>query len=163
MTNTVARLHALAVASQVRYSGAMLKRKTPMRRKAATTKKSTTAHRKRKRAERAEHNAETAEIREAVFERAGGKCECSVGCQDVPSEMDHAVPRRHGQSVEACWALSSEHHKMKTENKPDALTWAQRFHRHCLIHGYEGEATKAKIRIEVLTTRASLASMVVSR
>lgn len=108
---------------------------------------------KRKAAKRKTKKQETAEIREAVFVRAEGRCECRCGRVFGldPGEMDHFFPKgRTPQTVRTCWALASSCHRAKTKNFPDAGTWLRLFSAHCASHGYAAEMLKAQNRLEAL-------------
>lgn len=131
-------------------------KRTRLKARAAKTKRSTIVHRQEVRAERTIHREETTGIYDVVAARADGVCECEFGCNDSAEQMDHFVTRRHGQSVEGCWMLSARHHLQKTENRPSRLEWAERFYRHCLIHGYEAKAAETLKTVEALRLKAAL-------
>lgn len=86
--------------------------------------------------------AELREIRATVMRRADGGCEaCHIGAK---LEMDHwlggAGRRREKQSAATCWALCAGPlgcHRMRTENRPNAAWWNERFREHCTRHGFE--------------------------
>lgn len=112
--------------------------------------------RERKEKKRAAHREDTGALRAAVFARAGGWCEVRelsrVGlgelgsvtiterCALAPTEMDHWLGgwgrRRQKQSIETCWALCTEHHRLRQANYPSAAAWNLRFQKHCRAHGY---------------------------
>jgi hypothetical protein len=81
--------------------------------------------RKRKRAAKADKNAETASIRGAVFKRAEGRCELHIPkygrCPQPASEMHHCFGRvRVRQSERNCLALCYLCHRDWTRNVPSA-------------------------------------------
>lgn len=103
---------------------------------------------KPRRPTKAEKRDETAAIREACLERAGGLCECGCGYGLYPAnarsspplghfaapELDHFFGRGKGrppQSVETCWILRADCHREKTDNRPDSATWLRKFITHC--------------------------------
>lgn len=97
--------------------------------------------------------AQTREIREAVFARAGHCCEESE-CASFPSAMDHFWGRgKEAQTIENCWALCPRHDREKTENRPSAAYWVYLFIAHCEKHGYVAEAEKAAAKLEVLKAK----------
>ena len=102
---------------------------------------------------RADKNEETASIRQNVFVRSRGICEC--GCGRVAEEMDHAMSRRVRQTERNCWALSSRCHVEKTNNRPSPTIWLALFSGHCASHGYSRESAWATARIEWLNQRAA--------
>lgn len=91
-----------------------------------------------KKSKRATRAQTIAEIRRTVMARAHGRCEC--GCRRRgPLELDHVFggsKKRSLESVETCWALLHEHHDDKTNNRPSAAFWAEKFRAHCLRQGY---------------------------
>ena len=96
--------------------------------------------------------AQTREIREAVFERAGGLCEACEFSRSL--SMDHYFGRgKEPQSVANCWALCLKCDREKTENKPSASYWLANFIAHCEKHGYVAEAEKAAAKLEVLKAK----------
>jgi 5-methylcytosine-specific restriction endonuclease McrA len=85
-----------------------------------------------KRNRKAEKNAETARIREAVWRRADGNCEgwviartsFPVRCPSVATEMHHIFGRiRVKQSEDNCAALCRACHRACGGNKPSARAW----------------------------------------
>ena len=136
-------------------------------RAALKPKRSVAPARKRKAAKAKTRKEETSEIREAVFARAGGHCECGCGGQDgpgmpltfanQPGELDHFWGRgKAQQTVENCWALSRLHHRAKTLGIPDRAGWISAFIRHCEKHGYSGEAGRAKAELYFVETKSEL-------
>lgn len=109
----------------------------------------------KKKAKREMKKEETARIREAVMERAGGHCECGCGMTfgegsllRVP-EMDHFFGRgKVQQSVSNCWLLAKICHHGKGKGRPSRGFWCGRFIKHCEKHGYRREAAKAQADIE---------------
>lgn len=85
---------------------------------------------------------ETARIRAAVEARAEGCCEyCSSTFSfPDPAEMDHWLGgsgrRRQEQSVETCWLLHRNCHRLRQEALPSAAHWNENFKRHCKKYGY---------------------------
>ena len=96
--------------------------------------------------------AQTREIREAVFERAGSGCE---GCLVYfPVALDHFFGRgKEPQAEASCWALCEKCNHFKTINDPSAAHWLRLFIAHCEKHGYVAEAEKAAAKLEVLKAK----------
>jgi hypothetical protein len=90
---------------------------------------------------RAEHREETAAIRKAVFERAGGRCEAWMHeggperCCRPAVVLDHWLGgvgrKREQQSVETCWALCEDCNRDRTASYPDADWWNTSWWWHC--------------------------------
>lgn len=105
-------------------------------------------------------------LREAVYARAGAKCEC--GCDRFMNgakgrdlyaassrELDHNFGRaRAGSTADLCWALRRDCHRLKTENKPGRRTWLRKFIAHCQAHGYGEAASLAQAKLDWLTAKA---------
>lgn len=106
---------------------------------------------------RAAKGYETDEIRRQVLERAGGACEVP-GCYIIfstlnPGELDHFHGRgKAKQSVENCWQICRGDHRNKTNNRPSAAWWLERFIAHAERHGYRAEAERARARLEGIVT-----------
>jgi hypothetical protein len=97
---------------------------------------------------------ETRRIREAVFRRADGICECGCGqWLNDNGHMDHAESRRVQQTERNCWALTLECDLMRTVNSPSAAAWLRKFIAHCERHGYAAEAERAGARLLVLKAK----------
>lgn len=108
-------------------------------------------------------------MREAVYARAGDRCEC--GCNrrlnlsadrnlfsDRSRELDHFFGKgKAPATVETCWVLSRGCHRAKTENKPGARTWLCKFIAHCQLHGYAKAADKAWAKLDWLNARLGVA------
>jgi hypothetical protein len=91
-------------------------------------------------------------VYEAVMKRADGVCEaCFKHREDL--QIDHFAGRRDGTTVEGCWVLDSECHLAKTDSKPSAKAWCERFMVHCGLYGYKEQAQKARTRIAVLAAK----------
>lgn len=96
------------------------------------------------------------DIRSAVLARAAGVCECGCGDPlvlsfDGVAELDHFFGRaRVPEAVSNCWALRRNCHGEKTDNRPSAASWLQKFIAHANRHGYENEAGRAWTRLAVL-------------
>jgi len=129
-----------------------------------------------------EKRDETSVIRAACYERAAGVCECGCGRPahhdaaalridwNAQAELDHFFGRgKVKQSVETCWILRADCHREKTNNRPDALVWLQKFIGHCQKHltrnagtdpaaysGYRQAAISARNRLRFVETRAAL-------
>jgi hypothetical protein len=134
-----------------------------MRRKALKPKRGTGARRSIKLLECAEHNEETAEIYRAVEKRSAGVCECGCGQPFSPKgtpsgpEMDHFFNRRHGQSVQECWMIRTDHHDQKTRYRPSRLHWLHLFRAHCLKHGYAVEVARCDVAIRFYRAKHGVA------
>jgi hypothetical protein len=110
--------------------------------------KSKKAARVRKEGKAATHRESMGHIREAVLQRAAGRCEnprCGVAfIAPVTAEMDHWLSgggrRREKQSVETCWMLCWVCHKDRTANIPSAAWWNSAFAAHCARYGYPFQA-----------------------
>jgi 5-methylcytosine-specific restriction endonuclease McrA len=116
----------------------------------------------RKTAKAVQHRGSTASIREAVMQRAAGKCEHCGGefyPWDAP-EMDHFMGgggrRRQAASIETCWLLHRFCHLNRTNNYPTAAYWNGSFARHCQKHRY---FTREHIIHQQLSTQGSEASI----
>lgn len=99
---------------------------------------------------------ETRRIREAVFKRSGGYCEC--GCRgwigDGLFHLDHFLPRgRHPQTVATCWALSLPCDLQRTRNAPSAAVWLHLFKAHAEKYGYATEVEWAESRLLALKAK----------
>ena len=108
-------------------------------------------------------------MREAVYARANGRCEC--GCNrrlnvsadrnlfsDLSRELDHFFGKgKAPATVETCWVLSRACHRAKTENKPGAQTWLLRFIVHCQLHGYATAAHQARMKLEWILAKRGVA------
>lgn len=94
----------------------------------------------------------TAAVRDAVFERAAGRCEAFerflIGrqmvwrrCSRSPIVMDHWLGgsgrRKPMESVETCWALCGLCNTDRTANDPNAAYWNIARAMHDQVHGYE--------------------------
>lgn len=125
--------------------------------RASLAQKPKTSARKKTERKRRTKKEETAAIREAVFARAGGRCEaCSLPFGDLdPGELDHFFGRgKEPQSVENCWALCHTCHRLKTDNRPDAAHWIEVFL--ALVaeaYGYREATTKARNRLAFVNAR----------
>lgn len=68
--------------------------------------------------------------------------------------MDHFFGRaKVPQAVSNCWALHLECDEAKTQNRPSAAHWLQRFAFHCGTHGYLAERELALAKLNVLTIK----------
>lgn len=79
-------------------------------------------------------------IRNAVFTRSGGRCECcGTEITKRTFELDHFFGRARSELVETCWALCSRDqgcHFEKTNSRPTRRWWLERFRRHAVLHGF---------------------------
>jgi hypothetical protein len=123
--------------------------------RALTPKRSVIASKKRRETKKATKREEASAIREAVFARANGWCEC--GCAGVafsdfdPGELDHFWGRgKERQTVENCWALVRMHHCSKTDGFPGRADWLKAFAGHCAKHGYYKDMAKARNQLAAL-------------
>ncbi len=100
-------------------------------------------------------------IRAAVFERADGACEC--GCNRPLLEsghLDHFWGRAKAkESIESCWALCLVCDDNKTNNRPTAIAWCDRFYLHAIKHGYHQQAQLAATRVSWLEARGVFNAM----
>lgn len=81
-------------------------------------------------------------VREQVFARAAGVCECGCAQPLGEGELDHFFGRaKADETVAACWALRRDCHRAKTDNRPSAVQWLLKFIRHSGIHAGSGYAT----------------------
>lgn len=98
---------------------------------------------------------QTSTIRAAVMRR-DWRCNLCLR-ENLPLEFDHFFGRgKEPQSVENCWALCFDCHDDKTNNRPNAKAWLERFVNHCLEHGYMAAATKAQVRLDALRTMEAM-------
>ena len=99
----------------------------------------------------------TKSIRLAVFERAGGYCECGVCRKTITFEtghLDHAFGRaKAAESVSNCWALAIACDELKTSNKPSRVYWLRLFRDHCRRHRYAAEFERAQSAIAWLKAK----------
>lgn len=119
---------------------------------ALRSKPAKAASRERREKKRETRREKTASVRDAVIERAQGRCELlevpeSVhelaaigfpGCSGA-LQLDHffgGARRRSAESVEHCWMLCEAHHRAKTLNEPSASAWRVLFDLHRQAHGY---------------------------
>lgn len=108
---------------------------------------------KRTEKKRRAKSASTKEIRAAVMERAGDKCEaCRVGfCGMDHAELDHFWGKgKTPQTIENCWAIHHTCHRDKTNNHPSAVWWLNQFVAYSIRYGYAAEEAKAKARLDAL-------------
>ncbi len=100
--------------------------------------------------------SETGRIRAAVFAREKNRCAC--GCRrwitEETGRLDHFFGRaKVPQAVSNCWALAINCDEAKTQNKPSAAAWLQRFAWHCGKHGYAAERELALAKLNVLQVK----------
>jgi hypothetical protein len=102
-------------------------------------------------------------IRAACARRAEGYCECQcgrwIGEAGELAHADHAFGRgagRPAESVETVWLLTPEHDADKTNNRPSAAYWLEKFAAHCDLHGYVESAELARSRLAFVETRTAL-------
>ena len=71
-------------------------------------------------------------VYESVAARSRGLCE---SCMRNADEMDHFFGRaKGGTTVAIVWNLCRRCHREKTDNRPSAVRWLERFIRHCARH-----------------------------
>lgn len=99
--------------------------------------------------------AQTREIREAVFARAGDSCEaCGAWVTEETGHLDHFFSRgKEPQTVANCWFLCRECDAQKTASNPSAAWWLRTFSMHCDFHDLPAEAEKAAAKLEVLKAK----------
>jgi hypothetical protein len=118
-------------------------------------------------AQAAGRRADAAALRQAVSQRADGRCEGArltlLGwrrCGGAPDELDHWLGgsgrRKQKQSLESAWMLCRLCHRRRTENIPDAQSWNEVFALHCERYGYP---VIAHIIHQQLSTQGSEASI----
>lgn len=97
----------------------------------------------------------TQKLRALVFARAKGLCECGCGrALGESGHMDHAFGRaRAPESLATCWALALQCDDDRTNNRPSAAYWCDRFYVHAIKHGFHEEAHRAAIKIQVLIAK----------
>ncbi len=91
-------------------------------------------------------------IRQIVFDRADGLCECGCGSfLGDGGHMDHFFGRAKVEElVINCWALCLACDDAKTNNRPSAIHWLERFSSHCAKYGYMTPLSMAQTKIAVL-------------
>lgn len=88
-----------------------------------------------------------------LVERSGGHCEnpdCrkAFGIGLLTQEADHFHSRRVPDSLDSLWLLCRQCHREKTDNKPDAATWLNRFLVHAEKYGYRASYERALRRLQ---------------
>ena len=110
--------------------------------------------RQRKKTKRATKREETAAIRDAAIKRGEWCCEACgnmFGVNLRPAQLDHFFGRgKAAQSIQNCWALCPNCHRAKTDNKPSAEFWLERFAVHARKHGYMAEVLRCQARLDSL-------------
>lgn len=95
-------------------------------------------------------------VRQAVFVRSEGKCECGCGrFVDYESgHADHFFGRAKAEEkLETVWFLDPLCDASKTTNLPNATHWLVTFALHCLRHNYSEEAKRALLKIAALSAK----------
>lgn len=88
------------------------------------------------------------DVRQAVMERADGRCEACGQWFGERLQCDHAFGRKHAEeTVRTCWALCPTDHQAKTLNEPSRIHWMWQFAIHCALHGYKLEQERAEKEI----------------
>lgn len=95
-------------------------------------------------------------VRAAVVLRSQGFCEaCFRFCGDE-GHLDHAFGRAKAEeTVENCWYLCGPSTDRpgcdddKTNNRPSARVWLERFGLHASLHGYADAAKRAQDKLAV--------------
>lgn len=107
----------------------------------------------KKRAKKEARRERIFRIREAVRERAGGRCEAATlgfdtdlgvevwrRCRNPGAILDHWLGgsgrRQTFESVETTWLLCVDDNDKRTANDPTAAHWNEVFEGHCGRHGY---------------------------
>lgn len=93
-------------------------------------------------------------IRAAAVEHSEGNCEACGRFAGEAAHCDHFFGRKHAaETLANVWMLcaSCDHHK--TVNDPSCRWWVCVFRSHASKHGYENEAARCEIRLEVLTQK----------
>lgn len=92
-------------------------------------------------------------IKAQIALRSRGRCEaCGKRLPKSEAQDDHffggSGRRLAMESVETCWHLCVPCHRDKTENRPSAEHWLEKFVAHCEKHGYAQAAEEARKRID---------------
>lgn len=116
-------------------------------RKAMEPKRSVKSSRLRRVAKKQTKKAARQDVRAAVMERAGLRCECcgDGGTIFNPLTLEHMFGRvRVPETVENCWALCLACHHRKTDNIPSAVFWFEAFAKKAEARGDHAAAATAR-------------------
>lgn len=99
--------------------------------------------------------------RAAVCRRAGGSCEACgrwVGVAGESGHLDHFFGRaKVPESVSNCWLLCVPCDNARTNSKPSAGHWLERFIAHCKLHDLTAEAELARTKFNTLGAKGRAA------
>lgn len=111
---------------------------------------------------RRDRAVETSDIYAQVEARAQGRCEACLApfSKADPQHLDHWRGRgKARQTVENTWMLHKTCHRNKTDNRPDALTWLEKFIAHCTRHGYRPERLVDEARADAIRLTEQAAAL----
>lgn len=135
---TAALEHQCGDVASERFLQALASELPPLTAKRAP-KKTIPTRKQRKEVRRAEHRERTGNVRDEVWKRSEGKCECGCGTfLGDGGELDHfrgAGSRRRLTDELNCWKLAPLCHLNKTRNRPSREHWVRRYIMHCLRNG----------------------------
>lgn len=148
-----ARVAGVPIAPTEAFAIALLKSESAPRK----PKPMAVERKKAKAAKKATKREQRADVRALVMARSLGLCEACV--KDLtpadPGELDHFFGKARAESVESCWLLCRACHRAKTDNKPSAAWWLDKFGGHARFSGYHAEAERARARLEgIVAVRA---------
>lgn len=150
---TISVKHARALASETPHplldeAIAELRRQLAPRPKSSAVRKTETKRRSKR--------EETRAIYDLVDDRAAGRCEaCGLLFWPLNApELDHFWGRgKARQTVENCWLIHRTCHREKTDGRPTAAYWLERFIVHAYNRGYSSEVSKAQARLAFVRAR----------
>lgn len=96
---------------------------------------------------------------QALAARARGRCECQCGRLIPPAHADHFFGRAKAEETEFnVWLLSVECDYAKTNNRPSAGVWLERFMAHCARYagdGYRQAQERAHAKLDWLRAKGT--------
>ncbi len=95
-------------------------------------------------------------IRQAVFARSKGRCEC--GCEKPitfeSGHADHFFGRAKAEeSVDTVWFLALHCDELKTTCRPSSIHWCRLFFAHARKHGYQKQMERVEAKARVLIAK----------
>ena len=124
---------------------------------AALRKRKPSPSRKAKAAKRSRAMVTPESLRRQLGHRANLVCECGCGRHfNGTQTVDHFFGRARAESLETCWLIRSDCHQDKSENRPSAAYWLERFRAHAIRHSYWAEAARAGRRLDYVRARAAM-------